>query len=109
VIARRTRRGRTWVAALLVGFVVVASAVVWRRAIGLRQGDTLRDLTTQRLQWDGERARLESDIRLLSDRAHLGAVAEQRLHLRVPDDRDVIVLPAVPPPPRPAGGDGAAH
>lgn len=99
---KRPTRGRTWVALALVGFVVVASAVIWRRAIGLAQASTIRDLETKRLEADGERSKLETSIRMLSGREHLGAVAEERLHMRVPDDSEVIVLP------RP-GDSRAAH
>jgi cell division protein FtsL len=90
---RAPRRGRTWVALVLVGFVVLASAVIWRRAIGLRQADALRTLETRRAELDGEKVKLESQIRMLSSREHLGPIAEQRLHMRVPDDSQVIVLP----------------
>ena len=104
---RRPARGRTWVALALVGFVVVASAVIWRRAIGLAQAATIRDLETERLQADGERSKLETSIRMLSGREHLGRIAEDQLHMRVPDDSEVIVLPRVAPP---AAADGhAAH
>jgi hypothetical protein len=89
---KRPARGRTWVALALVGFVVVASAVIWRRAIGVAHAATIRDLETQRIQADGERSKLETTIRVLSGREHLGPVAEQRLHMRVPDDSEVIVL-----------------
>ena len=90
---KRPARGRTWVALALVGFVLVASAVIWRRAIGIAQAATIRDLETQRVQADGEKSKLETTIRMLSGREHLGPVAEQRLHMRVPDDSEVIVLP----------------
>lgn len=86
-------RGRAWVALALVGFVLLASAVIWRRAVGLRQAAALRDLENRRAQLDGEKTKLESEIRTLSSRDHLGPIAEQRLHMRVPDDSQVIVLP----------------
>jgi hypothetical protein len=103
---KRPARGRAWVALALVGFVLVASAVIWRRAIGLAQAATIRDLETQRLEVDGERSKLEASIRMLSGREHLGAVAEERLHMRVPDDSEVIVLPRAGTAP---GAGHAAH
>jgi hypothetical protein len=93
VKGKRPPRGRTWVALALVGFVLVASAVIWRRAIGVAQASTIRTLEAQRIQADGEKSKLETTVRLLSGREHLGPIAGQRLHMRVPDDSEVIVLP----------------
>ncbi|HXB23286.1 MAG TPA: hypothetical protein VNV25_01020 [Gemmatimonadaceae bacterium] len=92
----RGPRGRTIVALGLVAFVLVASAVVWRRSVGLREAADVRKLDIQRAALDGEVTKLETTIRSLSSREHLGAVAEQRLHMRVPDDSQVIVLPNAP-------------
>lgn len=86
-------RGRTRVALVLVAFLLVASAVIWRRSVGLREAAEVRRLDIQRAGLDGEVTKLESRIRTLSSRESLGAVAEQRLHMRVPDDSQVIVLP----------------
>jgi cell division protein FtsL len=94
--AKAKPRGRVRVAALLVGFVLVASAVIWRRSIGLRDARVVRQLEVERGRLEGEATKLESDIRQLSSRERLGAVAEQRLHMRVPADSQVIVLPYAP-------------
>jgi cell division protein FtsL len=91
--ARKGLRGRTRVALGLVVFVLVASAVIWRRSLGLREAEEVRQLDLRRAALDGEVTKLETTIRSLSSREHLGAVAEQRLHMRVPDDSQVIVLP----------------
>jgi cell division protein FtsL len=90
----RSPRGRTRVAIGLVAFVLVAAAVIWRRSVGLREAAEVRRLDVQRATLDGEVTKLESTIRSLSSREKLGAVAEQRLHMRVPDDSQVIVLPS---------------
>jgi cell division protein FtsL len=94
--AKRRGRGRTRVALALVAFVLVASAVIWRRSLGLREAADVRRLEVQRAGLDGEVTKLETTIRTLSSREHLGAIAEQRLHMRVPDDSQVIVLPHAP-------------
>lgn len=94
--ARKPARGRTRVALILVGFVVIASAVIWRRTIGLREAAEVRRLQVERATLDGQATKLESDIRMMSDRERLGAIAEQRLHMRVPDDSQVIVLSHAP-------------
>lgn len=86
--ARRQRRGRSIVAALLVGFVVVASAVIWRRTYGITQARRLAMLDRQLVQLEADRARLAGLIRDESSRAQLWSVA-QRLGMRVPDDRQV--------------------
>jgi cell division protein FtsL len=91
--ARKGPRGRTRVALGLIVFVLVASAVIWRRSLGLREAEEVRKLDLQRAALDGEVTKLETTIRALSSREHLGTVAEQRLHMRVPDDSQVIVLP----------------
>jgi cell division protein FtsL len=89
----RRPRGRTRLAIGLVAFVLVAAAVIWRRSVGLREAAEVRRLDVQRAALDGEVTKLESTIRSLSSREKLGVIAEQRLHMRVPDDSQVIVLP----------------
>ena len=91
---RSKPRGRTRVALVLIAFLLVASAVIWRRSVGLREAAEVRRLDVQRAALDGEVTKLEAKIRALSSRESLGAVAEQRLHMRVPDDSQVIVLPS---------------
>jgi hypothetical protein len=86
--ARQRRRGRSILAALLVGFVVVASAVIWRRSYGITQARRLAALDRQLVQLEADRARLAGLIRDESSRAQLWPVV-QRLGMRVPDDRQV--------------------
>ncbi len=85
-------RGRAVVALLLAAFVIVTSLVVWRRSVGISESETVRALDKQRVELEGERARLESQIRGMSTREHLGAVAEQRLRMHVPSERQVVIL-----------------
>ena len=87
------RRGRRWVAVALVGFVLVAAGVILRRSYGITEARAMRELDRQRDQLLAERAQLESDIRDLSSRARLAPVAEQRLHMHVPHDSQVVILP----------------
>jgi cell division protein FtsL len=88
------RRGRSIVASALVGFVLVAAAVIWRRGSGVAHGNELRGLDRQRLQLEAQKAALDREIQDLGSRARLGPVAEQRLDMHVPADSQVIVLPA---------------
>lgn len=88
--AGRRPRGRSLVALVLVGFVLVAVGVIWRRSYGFSREREIATLEQKRTQLEGERARLELDIRDLSSRAKLAPVAEQRLGMRIPSDSQVI-------------------
>jgi cell division protein FtsL len=85
-------RGRTLVALILLGFVLVALSVVWRRTIGIDQSKKLTDLDAKRVQLEGDRARLESEIRDASTRQRLGAAVESRLGMHIPADNQVVIL-----------------
>jgi cell division protein FtsL len=86
-------RGRTLVALVLAAFVLVALSIVWRRTIGIGQSERLATLDGKRTQLEGERARLESDIRDASSRQRLGSMAESQLGMHIPSDRQVVILP----------------
>jgi len=86
-------RGRNLVAILLAAFVLVALAVVWRRTIGITQSESLTALEARKGQLQGERVRLESEIREASSRQRLGETVENRLGMRIPADTQVVILP----------------
>ena len=86
-------RGRSIVGLLLVVFLVVALAIVWRRTVGIRQSETLASLDAKKTQLESERARLESEIRDASARQTLGTAVEQRLGMHIPADRQVVIIP----------------
>jgi cell division protein FtsL len=86
-------RGRTLLALVLAAFVCVALSIVWRRTIGIGQSERLAALDAKRSELEGERARVESDIRDASSRQRLGVVAESLLGMHVPSDRQVVILP----------------
>lgn len=90
-------RGRSIVAAVLLGFVLVAVGVIWRRSYGFAESRVLRRLEDQREQLVARKAKLESEIRDASSRARLAPIAEQRLQMRVPADSQVIILPPLSP------------
>ncbi len=85
-------RGRSMVALVLVALVLLASLVIWRRSVGIAGAQEMRELGQARLQLEGDRARLERDIRAASSREKLVPVAEQRLGMRVPPDGQMIIL-----------------
>jgi membrane protein implicated in regulation of membrane protease activity len=86
-------RGRTLVGLVLAAFVLVALAIVWRRTIGIGGSERLAELDARRVELEGERARLESEIRDASTRQTLGAAVERRLGMHIPSDRQVVILP----------------
>lgn len=86
------RRGRRLTALLLLGFLLLASAVVWRKSYGFTEGQRLRELTEQRTELDGKLKRLEGDIRSTLTLSRLGSIVERRLGLRVPADSQIIIL-----------------
>jgi cell division protein FtsL len=86
-------RGRGIVALLLLGFVLVAVSVIWRRSVGVAQVRRIEQLEQQRADLAARQAALQSEIRDASSRARLARVAEQRLGMRVPSDSHVITLP----------------
>lgn len=99
-------RGRTIVAAGLLGFLLVASAVVWRRSYGIAQQRQIDKLSRHRAQLMAERTALLGDVRLAASRARIGPVAEQRLGMRVPADTQVVFLPRPATRPRAAQDAG---
>ena len=80
-------------ALILAAFVLVALSIVWRRTLGIGQSERLAQLDGKRNELDGERARLESDIRDASSRQRLGVSVESRLGMHVPSDKQVVILP----------------
>jgi len=94
------RRGRSVVFLTLFGFVVVAVSVIWRRAFGLSQSRMVQQLERQRLDLRAQRAQLQRDIREAASRDKLTPLVEQRLHLRMPSDSQVIVIERKDVPPQ---------
>lgn len=94
-MARRVTRGwnpRSVIALVLLGFVLVATGVIWRRSSGIRQQRALRDLERQRDALEAQRVRLTGEIRDSSSLTRLAPIL-QRMGLHVPADSAVITLP----------------
>jgi cell division protein FtsL len=89
-------KGRSVVALVLVGFVLVATGVIWRRSFGNARAREQQRLEQQRAALEAERAKIEGDIREASSRASLAKVAEQRLNMHIPSDSLVIYLQRPP-------------
>ena len=86
-------RGRTLVGVVLAAFVLVALSIVWRRTVGIGESERLAQLDSKRVDLEGERARLEGEIRDASARQTLGVMAERRLGMHIPSDKQVVILP----------------
>ncbi len=86
-------RGRTLVGVVLGAFVLVALSIVWRRTIGIGESERLAQLESRHVGLEGERARLEAEIRDASTRQTLGVAAERKLGMHVPTDKQVMILP----------------
>jgi len=89
---RVAARRRSAIAVLLVGFVLVATGVIARRALGVRQQTEIRKLRLRRDSLQAERSRLEGVIREASSRARLQPIAEQRLNMHIPTPEQQIIL-----------------
>jgi len=89
---RVAARRRSAIAVLLVGFVLVATGVIARRALGVRQQTEIRKLRLRRDSLQAERIRLEGVIREASSRARLQPIAEQRLNMHIPTPEQQIIL-----------------
>ena len=86
-------RGRVVVGLLLLGFVCVASGVIWRRSVGYAGARDLADLDRRKKALEDRRVRLDAELRDLTSRDKLGAVVERTLNMRVPTDNSVIMVP----------------
>ena len=100
-MAKRTvkRKGRSVVALALLGFVLVATSVIWRRIYGIEQSAELTRLRREQTELEAQKLRLEGEIRDAASRARIAPLAERRLGMKVPNDSQVILLP------RPTPGD----
>jgi cell division protein FtsL len=85
------RRGRL-VALLLIGFVLVATGVIWRRSQGFARARTLRDLERRRQALVATKMQLEGAIRDASSRTRLEPIVKERLNMQVPADSQIIYL-----------------
>jgi cell division protein FtsL len=85
-------RGGRLVALVLIGFVLVATGVIWRRSQGFARAGVLRDLERRRQALVATKMQLEGAIRDASSRARLEPIVRQRLNMQVPADSQIIYL-----------------
>ncbi|MBI3791614.1 MAG: cell division protein FtsL [Gemmatimonadetes bacterium] len=89
-------RGRLVVGLVLLGFVCVASGVIWRRSVGYAGARALADLDRRKKALEDRRVRLTAEIADLTSREKLGARVEKELDMHVPPDSGVIMVSRKP-------------
>jgi cell division protein FtsL len=92
-MARKVKgHGRVRFALVLLGFLAIASMVILRRTYGITAARELVVLDSRRAGLAAERLRLDGDIRMAASRSRLQPIAEQRLHMHVPTEDQVVYL-----------------
>jgi hypothetical protein len=94
--AKRMASPRRRIVLVLIGFVLVAVGVNLRRVYGFGQAKRISELQQRREALISEQLKLQDAIRIASDRQHLIAIAQSRLHMRLPATNQVISLPRRP-------------
>ncbi len=94
-----TLKGRHWLTAGLLAFLVSAAIVQARTTAGFRAARGLEEARTARAAAEARRGELERRIRTARSREVLVPRAE-RLGLRLPSDSEIVLLPAPGPAPR---------
>ena len=85
-------RGRSIILLALLGFVLIATGVIWRRSTGIAMARELRALEQRRTALEAQQAALEGAIRDASSQGRLVGIAESRLGMRIPPDSSVTYL-----------------
>ena len=86
-------RGRSRVALALLGFLLVATGVIWRRSVGIGRAREVRALEERSSELRARATKLENDIREASSLSRLAPVVEQRLQMRIPSASQQVILP----------------
>lgn len=89
------RRGPV-IVLVLVGFVLVALGVQFRRVHGLKVAREIREMQQHREALVSEQQKLQDAIRVASDRSHIIDIAQSRLGMKMPELNQVIDLPRRP-------------
>jgi cell division protein FtsB len=90
-------RGRHWVLAWLLVFLLGALIVVGRQTTAFRTAQRLRELREERSSLEARRTDLERRIRVASSRQTLVPLARRKLGLHEPADSEFVLF-AVPAP-----------
>jgi cell division protein FtsL len=83
------------VAGWLVLLLAALSLVTWRQTRGVEMERALRSLESQRVLAEADRVASHRRIEELGSRARIVRVARDRLGMHLPEDREIVFLPAV--------------
>ena len=89
---RGLKVGGWMIAGGLVGFVLIAAAVVARRSYGHREGSTITALQKKEQDLESEKTRLSQLIREGSSRSRILPIAESRLGMHPPSETQIVYL-----------------
>lgn len=81
---------------ILVGFVLLAVGVSYRRVYGFKQERLIGAMRQRREALVDEQLKLQDAIRIASDRKHIMEIAQTRLGMKMPELNQVIDLPRRP-------------
>lgn len=95
-VAGARRRPSGTVVMVLLGFLLVATGVIWRRSEGLSRAREQQALERRRDALIAQQRNLESDVREAASRRRLAPIVEQRLGMRVPAANQLIYLTRPP-------------
>ncbi|MDQ6828678.1 MAG: hypothetical protein M3081_07410 [Gemmatimonadota bacterium] len=96
--ARAALRGRTVLAMAMIGFVLIAAGVIWRRATGIERAQEIRALESRLSELEAQRVKLREEIRNASSRSVLLPIAQNRLNMHVAADSQIVILQRPPKP-----------
>ncbi len=82
----------------MIGFVLLAAGVIWRRATGIQHAKEIRALESQLSELEAQRATLREEIRNASSRSVLLPIAQNRLNMHVAADSQIVILQRPPTP-----------
>lgn len=99
--ARAVRKGPPVIrAALLVaGLLGSLTLVVWRQSQALEMLRALDEVRQERVVEEARRAALSRRVEELESRARVSTAARERLGMRVPTGRELVILPLAEPTP----------
>lgn len=100
-VAGGGRRPSGTVVLVLVGFLVVATGVIWRRSEGLARAREHQVLERRRDALVAQQRFLETEVREAGSRRRLAPIVEQRLGMQVPTASQLVYLTRPPRPPVP--------
>jgi hypothetical protein len=91
-VAKQTK-GRSLFAALLVGFVVIGAAVIYRRSIGISDAKKFRALYIELSQLEGDKTDLQRKILDAKSEKTIVPIAERRLGMHRARPEQVLYIP----------------